>query len=68
MPTKPKAPAEKFTAADWTRLNKQNSQNSPWRQAAKHGSARQRRNARYFEELAAKGDTRRVPRPELDED
>jgi hypothetical protein len=66
MPTPPKPPAEKMTAADWTRLNKQNSQNSPWRTAAKHGSARQRRNAAYFEELAAKGDTRRVPRPELD--
>jgi hypothetical protein len=68
MPTPPKAPSEKMTAADWTRLNKQNSQNSPWRKAAKTGSPRQRRNARYFEELAAKGDTRRVPRPELDGD
>jgi hypothetical protein len=66
MPTKPKAPIEKFTAADWTRLNKQNSRNSPWRTSAKTGSARQRRNAAYFEELAKRGDTRRVPRPELD--
>jgi hypothetical protein len=66
MPTKPKAPAEKLTAAGWTALNKRNSQNSPWRQAAKTGSARQRRNAAYFEELARRGDTRRVPRPELD--
>jgi hypothetical protein len=66
MPTPPKPPSEKMTAADWTALNKRNSQNSPWRKAAKHGSARQRRNAAYFAELAAKGDTRRVPRPELD--
>jgi hypothetical protein len=66
MPTKPKAPTEKFTAADWTALNRRDSQNSPWRTSAKTGSARQRRNARYFEELARRGDTRRVPRPELD--
>jgi hypothetical protein len=66
MPTKPKHPSQKLTPAEWTELNKRNSQNSPWRQAAKTGSARQRRNAAYFEMLAAAGDTRRVPRPELD--
>lgn len=66
MPTKPKAPHEKFTSSDWSRVNKRNSQTSPWRRVGATGSARQRRNWKYFEELEAKGDTRRVPRPELD--
>ena len=66
MSSKRKPATEKHSAADWSRINAQNSANSPWRHAAKTGSARQRRNAAYFEELAKAGDTRRVPRPELD--
>jgi len=63
---KRKSPAEKLQPAEWSRINARNSANSPWRHAAKTGSPRQRRNAAYFEELAKAGDTRRVPRPELD--
>jgi hypothetical protein len=63
---KRKHPTELPTAADLSRNGRRNSQNSPWRTAAKSGSPRQRRNAAYFEELARRGDTRRVPRPELD--
>ena len=66
MSSKRKPATEKLQPADWSRINARNSANSPWRHAAKSGSARQRRNAAYFEELARRGDTRRVPRPELD--
>ena len=66
MSSKRKPASEKHSAADWSRINARNSANSPWRHAAKTGSARQRRNAAYFEELKARGDDRRVPRPELD--
>ena len=66
MTTKRKPQVEKIPATEWSRINARNSANSPWRHAAKTGSPRQRRNAAYFEALAAAGDTRRVPRPELD--
>jgi HEAT repeat protein len=56
----------KPSAAFFSVQNRANSQRSPWRTAAKSGSPRQRRNAAYFDALAEAGDTRRVPRPELD--
>ena len=64
MPTKPKPPTEKYTAADWSRINKVNSKNSPWRNTPI--SKRSAKCHEYFRKLAEKGDDRRVPRPELD--
>ena len=56
----------KPTAGFWVAQNKRNSANSPWRNTPI--SRRSAQCHEYFEKLAEKGDTRRVPRPELDPD
>ena len=58
----------KPSTADWSSQNRVNSRNSPWRQAGRTGSARQRECVAYFDQLNAQGDTARKPRPELDVD
>ena len=66
MPTAPKQKTALQTEREMSEQNRKNSLTSPWRRIGKRPSKRQRRNAEYFEALAKAGDTRRVPRPELD--
>jgi hypothetical protein len=62
--TRRKTPLERRSAAEIAEINRRNSRNSSWRRKAI--SERSAQCNAYFEELAAAGDTRRVPRPELD--
>ena len=48
-----------------SKQNKRNSRNSPWRKLPL--SAKSARCLEYFAKLEAAGDSRRIPRPELDD-
>ena len=64
MSSKRKRQIDKITRAEISVIARRNSQNSPWRK-----TPISRRSAlchEYFTMLAERGDTRRVPRPELD--
>jgi hypothetical protein len=62
--SKRKAPIDKVSHCEWSAINKRNSAKSPWRKAII--SARSAECQKHFRQLAEQGDTRRVPRPELD--
>lgn len=64
MPTKRKDRTELLTTAQRSALMRRVSARSPWRRTAI--SQRSQACLDYFQELADAGDTRRVPRPELD--
>ena len=64
MSNKRKRQIDKVTRAEISLIARRNSQNSPWRKTPiSHRSAVCNE---YFQKLAEQGDTRRIPRPELD--
>jgi hypothetical protein len=62
--TRRKTAIERRSAAEIAEINRRNSRNSSWRR--KPISERSAQCHEYFTKLAEAGDTRRVPRPELD--
>ena len=64
MPTKPKHPLDKLSAAEFSAVMRKVSARSPWRKSVI--SRKSAKCQEYFQRLAEAGDTRRVPRPELD--